>query len=60
MVDRSEAWAKKYFSNWYGWAIRSRLQPVKKVPRMFRKYLGNILTFTKHRITNAVSEGSTR
>jgi len=54
---RSEAWAKKYFSNWYGWAIRSRLQPVKKIARMFRKYLGNILTFMKHRITNAVSEG---
>jgi transposase len=27
---RSEAWAKKYFSNWYGWAIRSRCKRQSK------------------------------
>jgi transposase len=54
---RSETWARKHFASWYGWAIRSRLKPVKMVARMFRKYLKNILTFLKHRITNAVSEG---
>jgi len=53
----SETWARKHFTNWYGWAIRSRLKPVKAVARMFRKYLDNILTYLKHRITNAVSEG---
>lgn len=54
---RSMAWALKHFRGWYAWAVRSRLKPVKAVARMFRKYLANILTFLKHRITNAVSEG---
>lgn len=54
---RSPAWALKHFEAWYAWAIRSRLKPIKDVARMFRKYLVNILTFLKHRITNAVSEG---
>jgi transposase len=54
---RSPSWAVKHFRGWYAWAIRSRLKPVKDVARMFRKYLVNILTFLKHRITNAVSEG---
>jgi len=52
----SPAWAVKHFEGWYGWAIRSRLKPVKAVAKMFRKYLKNIMTFFKHRITNAVSE----
>jgi transposase len=52
----SPAWAQKHFEGWYRWAIRSRLKPVKAVARMFRKYLKNIMTFFKHRITNAVSE----
>lgn len=53
----SLSWATKHFESWYAWAIRSRLKPIKQVARMFRKYLRNILTYLKHRITNAVSEG---
>jgi len=53
---QSLAWAIKHFESWYAWAIRSRLNPIKQVARMFRKYLWNILTYLKHRITNAVSE----
>jgi len=54
---QSLGWAAKHFKSWYAWAIRSRLNPIKQVARMFRKYLPNILTYLKHRITNAVSEG---
>lgn len=54
---RSPARALNHFKAWYAWAIRSRLKPLKEVARMFRKYWVNILTFLKHRITNAVSEG---
>lgn len=53
----SRGWAEKHFYSWYAWAIRSRLEPVKQVASMFRKHLPNILTYLKHRITNAVSEG---
>ena len=29
--------AGRYFGQWYGWAIRSRLEPVKKVARMCKR-----------------------
>lgn len=50
-------WAKRHFTNWYAWAIRSRLAPIKEKARMIKKHLPNILTYFKHRITNAASEG---
>jgi len=46
-----------FFKSWYGWAIRSRLEPLKKVARSFRSHLANILTYFDHRITNAALEG---
>ena len=49
--------AEKYFAKWYGWAIRSRLEPVKKVARMCKNHLANILTFFVHRLTNGPIEG---
>ena len=49
--------AREFFQQWYGWAIRSRLEPIKKVARMLKAHLENILTYLKHRITNAVTEG---
>jgi transposase len=49
--------AEKYFGKWYGWAIRSKLNPVKKVARMCKTHLQNILTFFEHRITNGPIEG---
>ncbi len=49
--------AAKYFKQWYGWAARSRLTPVKKVARMLKRHLEELLNWCDHRITNAVSEG---
>lgn len=49
--------AKGYFAQWYGWAIRSRLEPVKKVARMCKNHLDHILTFFTHRLTNGPIEG---
>ena len=49
--------ARTYFNKWYGWAIRSRLNPVKKVARMCKRHLKNILTFFEHRLTNGPIEG---
>ena len=45
------------FHDWYSWAIRSRLQPVKRVARTLKERLPNLLTWFAHRITNALSEG---
>lgn len=49
--------AESYFRKWYGWAIRSQLEPVKKVARMCKTHLKNILTFFTHRLTNGPLEG---
>ena len=54
---RSKSWAGKFFAKWYGWAMRSQLDPVKEVARMIKRNLANILTYCEHRITNAVAEG---
>ena len=54
---KSEAWATKHFERWYSWAIRSRLEPVKKVARMLKSRLANILTYCKSRLTNGPIEG---
>jgi transposase len=49
--------AKKFFDRWYGWAIRSRLDPIKKVSVMLKNHLDGLLSYFRHRVTNAISEG---
>lgn len=49
--------AERHFKQWYSWAIRSRLEPVKEKARMIKNHLPNILTYFKHPISNAVAEG---
>jgi len=49
--------ADRHFLTWYAWAIRSRLEPVKRVARMVQRYYENIATYFKHPITNAATEG---
>lgn len=39
----SRTWAEKGWKRWYSWAIRSRLEPIKKVARMIKKHLWGIL-----------------
>jgi transposase len=50
-------WAESFFDRWYYWATHSRLQPMVKVAKTIKSHLPNVLTFFKHRITNAVAEG---
>lgn len=50
-------WAELFWKQWYYWATHSRLKPVKKVARMIKVHLPNVMTYFEHRITNAVSEG---
>jgi len=49
--------ASKFFNRWYGWATRSRLKPIIDVAKMLKRHFDNILTYFRHRITNAMSEG---
>jgi transposase len=53
----TETWAAKFFGRWFGWAKRSKLQPVKKVADMIKTRIDNVLSYCRHRITNGVAEG---
>jgi len=47
----------RFFQRWYGWAIRSRLDPVKQVAAMLKRHVDGVLRFVHHPITNSVAEG---
>jgi len=49
--------ARKFFDSWYWWATHSRLKPVAKVAKMLKRHIDNVLTYLRHRITNAAAEG---
>ncbi len=49
--------AKAFFKEWCRDAMRSKLEPVKKVARMIQDHLEQVLNFFVHRVTNAYSEG---
>jgi transposase len=49
--------AEKYFKAWYFWATHSRLEPIIAAAKTLKGHLANLLTYCKHRITNATSEG---
>ncbi len=49
--------AAKYFQAWYFWATHSRLDPIIEAAKTLKRHLANLLTYFKHRITNATSEG---
>lgn len=48
--------ARKHFGWWYRWATHSRLKPMIDKAKMLKERLANVLTYLKHRITNATSE----
>ena len=54
---RQSAAVKRFFTKWYVWAIRSRLEPVKQVAATLKRRLDGVLRFVKHPITNGVTEG---
>jgi len=49
--------ARNFFRKWYWWATHSRLKPIAEVAKKLKRHLDNILTYLRHRITNAVAEG---
>jgi len=49
--------AKRFFDAWSNNAMRSRLEPVKKVVKMLRRHETGLLNYSRHRISNACAEG---
>ena len=48
---------QEHFDKWYNWAIRSRLEPIKKAARTLKRHIEQVLNYFTHRLTNAQSEG---
>lgn len=54
IFDLKAAWAaRRNFERWFAWAIRSQLEPIKRVARTLRRYWDQIENYFRHRITNA-------
>ena len=49
-------WAERLWNRWYGWAIRSRLEPVKRVARMIRRHWYGVINAATTTTTNARAE----
>ena len=49
-------WAERAWRKWIGWAMRSRLEPMKRAAKMVRDHLWGILNAVVHKATNATSE----
>ena len=54
---RPRHWARSAMLRWYSWAIRSRLEPIKKVARTVKRHLEGFVNAIHHQVTNARSEG---
>lgn len=49
--------ATEFFRKWCRDAMATRLEPIQKVVRMFKKHWANIVTYFRHRLSNAHAEG---
>ncbi len=52
----SRTWAEKGWQQWYSWAIRSRLEPIKKVAKTIKEHLWGILNAIILKASNGASE----
>jgi transposase len=46
-----------FFAQWFRLAMKSKLDPIKKVARSFKEHLSGITTFLSHGFCNALAEG---
>jgi transposase len=47
---------RSFFKRWYFWATHSRLKPMITAAKTLKAHIDNIVTYAKHRITNALGE----
>ena len=53
-VYPESAW--KFWKRWYFWATHSRLEPIQEAARTVKSHIAHIMTYLKHRVTDAMSE----
>ncbi len=49
-------WAERMWKRWYQWAIRSRLEPIKRVARMIKRHWKGVINAATTDVTNARAE----
>ncbi len=54
---RAPVWGARYLVRWLRWALRSRLEPMKRFARMIRDHQEGILAWTRLRVSNGALEG---
>lgn len=54
---RHPFFAEQYLKKWYGWARRSRLEPMKEVAATIKRHWEGILRFIRSQITTGTLEG---
>ena len=52
----TRGWAKRAWDKWIGWAMRSRLEPMKRAAKMVKAHLWGILNAIVLKVTNARAE----
>ena len=50
-------WAERMWKRWYAWAIRSQLEPIKRVARLIKRHWQGVINAATSNVTNALSEG---
>ena len=53
----SKTWALKGWEQWYSWAVRSRLDPIKAVAKTIKSHLWGILNAIVLKVSNGPAEG---
>ncbi len=53
----SKTWARKGWEQWLSWAVRSRLDPIKKVAQTIKEHLWGILNAIVMKVSNGPAEG---
>lgn len=53
----SKTWAEKGWKRWLSWAVRSQLDPIKKVARTIKEHLWGILNAVVLKVSNGPTEG---
>ena len=52
-----EGWATKFLEGWLRRALRSRLEPMKRVARMIREHFDGVVSWVRWKISNGRLEG---
>ena len=52
----SRTWAEKRWKQWLSWALRCRLEPIKKVAKIIKEHLWGIINAILLKVTNGGAE----